>query len=463
MQVRVPDDEGDRLREHPQQLPLARVELAAGLDDERAEVPSLRDQGEDGPFGRLASRRLSRVEEDLDALVASALLEMVGDRGERPVERGVDEHGRGDSPQDLALDGSERLLRGLAGRGREEGGRAHGRDHQVRHGPEGDEVRAAGRRPAMVEREVGPHARQPLVHRRHDHGRLEAEGIELGRPRQRPGEPRPAADGLPDTVQRRPPGGGHGVAHPRRQVGVHDRSRFRAQEGRRGGARHALGLVQHGAQEPGEVAFLRGIPPLREITHLSDQWRERASRPFGALPPPGEGPLCGLLELPRREWLHQVVHRAESHRPLDRVERRVGRDHHDLHAGIDRLDALEELDAVHPRHLHVHEDHVRAEPGQDRQHLLAAPGREDLVARLEDHADGLARALLVVHDQYARFGHAGAPPGFRLTDGFAAASGRSGSRPPGRRASRSRRGLRRSSGSRLGRRRAACPRRSRAG
>jgi len=84
-----------------------------------------------------------------------------------------------------------------------------------------------------------------------------------------------------------------------------------------------------------------GVAPLREVAHLADERGERHARPVGALAPPGDGPLRGLLELPRGERLHQVVHGAEPHRPLDRVERRVGRDHHDLDAGVDRLHALD--------------------------------------------------------------------------------------------------------------------------
>ena len=263
--------------------------------------------------------------------------------------------------------------------------------------------------------------RQPLVHHRHEDGRLEAAGVELGRPRQRPGEPGPGSDGLPHRGERRPPGGDHRVTGLGGQLGVHDHGRLGAQEGRRRGAGHALSLVQDGAQEPGEVAAaLDGIPPLREVAHLADQRRQGAPRPVEALPTPGERPLRGFLELPRRERLHEVVHGAEAHRSLHGVERRVGRDHHDLHPRIERLHALEELDAVHPRHLHVHEDHVRAHRRQDGQHLLAAPGREDLVARLEDHADGLAWAFLVVDDQDARIGHAGHLLG-RLTGSCVAA------------------------------------------
>ena len=189
---------------------------------------------------------------------------------------------------------------------------------------------------------------------------------------------------------------------------MHDRTGLGAQEGRRGGTGHALSFVQDGAQESGEVtAALDRIAPVREVAHLADQRRQRAPRRVGALPSPGERPLGRLLELARRERLHQVVHGAEAHGPLDGVERGVGRDHHDLHRRVDRLDALEKLDAVHPRHLHVHEDHVRSETRQDCQHLLAAAGGEDLVARLEDHADGFTRAFLVVDHQYARIGHAG--------------------------------------------------------
>jgi hypothetical protein len=96
VEVRVPHDERDGFREHPEQVPLARIELARGLDDERAELPSLGDQGERRPSWRVRGRRRLGVEEHLDPLVPGTLLELLGDRGERPVERGVDEHRGGD-------------------------------------------------------------------------------------------------------------------------------------------------------------------------------------------------------------------------------------------------------------------------------------------------------------------------------------------------------------------------------
>ena len=60
-------------------------------------------------------------------------------------------------PQDLSLDGPERLFRGLARRRGEKGRGAHGRDDEIRHGPESGEIGAAqDRRPVVIEPRDGP-------------------------------------------------------------------------------------------------------------------------------------------------------------------------------------------------------------------------------------------------------------------------------------------------------------------
>ena len=198
VEVGVPHDERDRLREHAQEVALAGIELAAGFDDEGAQPAALRHQREHGPPAHLGPHRLDRIEEHLHALVARALLEVLGDRGERPVERGIHQHGRGDLSQDLALDRPQRLLDRLPGACRQERRRPHRRHHQVRHGPEGREVqgREAGRSP-MVEGDVSRDPGQPLVDDRHDDHGLEAECVKLGRPGKEPGQPGSGLDGLP--------------------------------------------------------------------------------------------------------------------------------------------------------------------------------------------------------------------------------------------------------------------------
>ena len=219
-------------------------------------------------------------------------------------------------------------------RGRQEGRRPHGRDHQVRHGPEGGQVQAPGAgRPPMVERDVRPRRGEPLVHDRHDDRRLEAEGVELGRPGERPRRARvgcrraPAAPGSavrqaaatasPDRRR----AARSARSQPARCPGRTPRRRP-SRAGPRAGWRAGARRGRRPGRDPGAARGRASVP----ISGAS-----APPGPSDALPPAGERPLRGLLELARRERLHQVVHRAEPHGPLDGIERRVGRDHHDLH------------------------------------------------------------------------------------------------------------------------------------
>src|SRR5206468_2388224 len=68
---------------------------------------------------------------------------------------------------------------------------------------------------------------------------------------------------------------------------------------------------------------------------------------------------------------------------------------------IGPLDPLQELDAVHVRHLDVHEDEVGMEGGEGLQGRLAAVRGCDVIAGFEDHAQRLARSQFVVDHQDA--------------------------------------------------------------
>src|SRR5499433_574038 len=116
----------------------------------------------------------------------------------------------------------------------------------------------------------------------------------------------------------------------------------------------------------------------------------------------GEGPAHRLLEIAAAEGLDQVLKGAVGEGVLDGVEGGVGSDHHRLDGGIHRLDALEQLDAVHPRHLDVHEYQIGMEGGEGRERRLPAVRGDDLVAGLENHPQGFPGADLVVHHQDPR-------------------------------------------------------------
>src|SRR5260370_40194116 len=60
------------------------------------------------------------------------------------------------------------------------------------------------------------------------------------------------------------------------------------------------------------------------------------------------------------------------------------------------------VEAVQLRQLDVHEYQIGMEGAERLQRSLAALRGGDLVARLEDHAQGLARSHLVVDDEHPR-------------------------------------------------------------
>src|SRR6185503_8703143 len=104
-----------------------------------------------------------------------------------------------------------------------------------------------------------------------------------------------------------------------------------------------------------------------------------------------------------------------------------------LDTPVDGLDPAQQLDAVHLRHLDVHEDEVGMERPKRSQRRLAAVRGGDVVPRLQDHAEGLPGPHLVVHHEDPRaIGHAVIPgtPGSRAVKVTSARPCRTSSRPP---------------------------------
>ena len=87
---------------------------------------------------------------------------------------------------------------------------------------------------------------------------------------------------------------------------------------------------------------------------------------------------------------------------------------------FERHDLARGLDAVHLRHLHVHEHHVRVQPSRELERLGAVAGLAhhfDVVLGLEDQAQSRAYHLLVVRQHH---GDAHVPSVFALRrDGVA--------------------------------------------
>ena len=176
-----------------------------------------------------------------------------------------------------------------------------------------------------------------------------------------------------------------------------------------------------------EVACL-----AREGAHLVHQRGELIARAHLGLPPRQRAPHR-LLQVLAAEGLDQVLEGPVGQRVLHRLQGRVGRDHHDLDAGVDALDAAEELDAVHLRHLDVHEDQVRVEALQRTQRRFTAIGGGDVVPGLEDHAERFPRPHLVVHHEDARAVRHATLPGTPGSTAVKATSARpclASSRPP---------------------------------
>jgi len=122
-----------------------------------------------------------------------------------------------------------------------------------------------------------------------------------------------------------------------------------------------------------ELAGLR-----RQVPHLLDQVRDL---PAGAQVGPAacERAVHHVLEILAREGLDEVLEGAVREGVPHGLERRVGRDHHDLDRRVEPLDVPEELEPVHLGHLDVHDHDVWLEPPQQSRpcarSLLSGSGR----------------------------------------------------------------------------------------
>ena len=131
-------------------------------------------------------------------------------------------------------------------------------------------------------------------------------------------------------------------------------------------------------QEPlGAVDRLAGLQTLREVGDLA---LEQAR-----LGVPGHGDVHRRDDVAARERLDHVGHGLGAARLLDLLGLGEGRDHDDGREAL-LADHGRSLEAVHARHLDVHEDDVRVQPARELDGLLA-------VARLADHVV----ALLLQH------------------------------------------------------------------
>jgi hypothetical protein len=80
----------------------------------------------------------------------------------------------------------------------------------------------------------------------------------------------------------------------------------------------------------------------------------------------------------------------------------VAADHHDDGGGVELAQAFQRLDAVDPRHLHIHEDQVRLPLPVLRDAVGGAADAAHLVTLvLEQLAERRADSLLVIDDEDA--------------------------------------------------------------
>ena len=137
-----------------------------------------------------------------------------------------------------------------------------------------------------------------------------------------------------------------------------------------------------------------------EPAHLLDQPRDLPARAQLGLAAQQRAPH-DVFQVLARERLDEVLERSVGEGELHRLQRGVGGDHHDLDRGVDALDAAQDLQPVDLRHLDVEDDDVGPVGRDLLQRDPATVGGLDLVGRLEQHAERLARSQLVVHDQDA--------------------------------------------------------------
>ena len=138
-----------------------------------------------------------------------------------------------------------------------------------------------------------------------------------------------------------------------------------------------------------------------QAAHLLDEARHLAAR-ADFLVAAEQRAAYDVFEVLPRERLDQILERAVRERLLDRIERRVGGDHHRLDRGIGLLHAAQDLEPVHLGHLDVEDHEVGVVPRELGERGRAVVGRADLVGPLEEHPQRFPRAELVVDDEDAR-------------------------------------------------------------
>ena len=174
-------------------------------------------------------------------------------------------------------------------------------------------------------------------------------------------------------------------------------------------ARAALAL-----DEDGRVAPRGHAGEIEDRVHLRTVAQEIAEAVLALehLPEEDVLPRQGLLrddllreeaQLLRVEGLDQIVERAHLHRGHGRVHRGVGGhdDHHRVGPELPRL--LQDPEAVHPRHLEVHEeDRPRLGPEALHRRGPVRSRRDGVPVLLEPARHRLPDDLFVVHHQDPR-------------------------------------------------------------
>ena len=118
-----------------------------------------------------------------------------------------------------------------------------------------------------------------------------------------------------------------------------------------------------------------------------------------------EGPVEHLAEAVEVHRLDQVIEGAALHGLDGRLGGAVGRDEDDRPFGVEGLDLLEDIQAGAVGQLQVEHDHVRAVLADLLQPFGGRRGGQHLdLVPLEDAAEGVADAFLVIDDQQGRHG-----------------------------------------------------------
>ena len=167
----------------------------------------------------------------------------------------------------------------------------------------------------------------------------------------------------------------------------------------------ALALDEDGFRRRGHAADLLA-QTLHRRARTDHLGRLRAGLPRGgrfahqaAVP---DGLADQRFNLVGAERLLDVVERAVAHRLDRRGDRGVGRHHHDLRPVTPPLELDDQLQAGHPRHLHVGDNAIERHAGDPLEGLRPARAAAHFVTgALEDVGDRFSGLLVVVDHQHA--------------------------------------------------------------